>query len=87
MTEFLSQYGSPMDALFAFIALIYLITVCLCFDSRKRTQTTQVFLIVLNVLLVFCSYLTSSVFLLVMWLICLFINGSILRDMRNSKED
>ena len=85
--EFISQYGSPMDALFAFIALIYLITICLCFDSSKRTYATQMFLTVLNVLLVVCSYLTDSIFLLVMWLICLCINGSLLRDMRSRKED
>lgn len=85
--DFISQYGSPLDALFAFIALIYLITICLCFDSNKRTYATQVFLTVLNVLLVICSYLTDSTFLLVMWLICLCCNGYTLRDIRSRNED
>lgn len=85
--DVISQYGSPMDALFAFIALSYLITICLCFDSTKRTYATQMFLTVLNVLLVICSYLTDSVFLLVMWLICLCCNGYTLREIRSKNED
>ena len=85
--EVISQYSYLFGAPFAIIALIYLITICLCFDSTKRTYATQMFLTVLNVLLVICSYLTDSTFLLVMWLICLCINGYTLREIRSKKEN
>lgn len=85
--EVISQYSHLFGVPFAFIALIYLITICLCFDSTKRTYATQMFLTVLNVLLVICSYLTDSTFLLVMWLVCLCINGYTLREIRSKKED
>jgi hypothetical protein len=87
MMEIISRYGSPLDAYFAFVALVYLITICLCFDSTKRTYATQMFLTILNVILVVCSYLTDSTFLLVMWLICLCCNGYTLREIRSKKED
>ena len=77
--EFISQFGSPMDALFAFLALIYLIIICLNFDSRKRGLFIQTVITILNIALVVASFLTSSMFLLVLWLICLIINGTILR--------
>ena len=87
MMEFISQYGSPLDALFSLIALIYLIVFCLNCDTDKRSYTTQVFLTILNVALVVCSYLTDSVFLFVMWIICLCINGYTLRDIRSKNDD
>lgn len=85
--SFISQYGSPLDALFSFIALIYLIIICINFDTCKRSYTTQMCLTILNVALVICSYLTDSVFLLVMWIICLCFNGYTLRDIRSRNED
>ena len=87
ISAFISKFGSPMDALFAAVALIYLITICLCFDSDKRSYATQMFLTILNVLLVVGSALTQSVWLLVLWCICLIINGYNLRNMHNKNED
>lgn len=87
MMDFISQYGTPMDALFALIALIYLIVICINFDSNKRSYATQMFLTILNVALVIAAFLTNSMFLLVLWCICLCINGHTLRDIRNRNED
>lgn len=87
MMEIISRYGSPMDALFALIALIYLIVICINFDSSKRSYATQVFLTILNVALVIASFLTDSTFLLVLWCICLCCNGYTLREIRSNKED
>ena len=79
MMDFISQYGSPMDALFALLALFYLILICVNFDSRKRGIFIQTVITGLNVALVFASFLTHSMFLLVLWCICLIINGTILK--------
>jgi len=87
MMEFISQYGSPMDALFSFIALIYLIVICINYDTDKRSYATQVFLTILNVALIICAFLTNSTFLLVLWCICLIINGYNLRNIRSKNED
>ena len=87
MMEFISQYGSPMDALFSLIALIYLIVICLNWDTNKRSYATQMFLTILNVALVITAFLTNSMFLLVLWCICLIFNGYNLRNMHNKNED
>lgn len=87
MMDFISQYGSPIDALFTFLALIYLIVICINFDSSKRSYATQMFLTILNVALIIAAFLTNSIFLLVLWCICLCINGHTLREIRSKKED
>ena len=86
MDFIISHYSSLLDAIFAFIALIYIVTICLCSNTDKRSYATQTFLTILNILLVVCSYLTDSVFLLVAWLICLCINGNTLRDIRDKNN-
>jgi len=75
----LAQYGSIMDGIFAFFALIYLITICVNFDTAKRSLGTQIFITVINACLVASAFLTHSTLLLVMWVICLIINGITLK--------
>ena len=75
----LAQYGSTMDAIFAFLALIYLIAICVNFDSAKRSIGTQIFITIINAGLVASAFLTHSMFLLAMWVICLVINGLTLK--------
>jgi len=87
MMEFISQYGSPLDALFSLIALIYLIVICLNWDTNKRSYATQMFLTILNIALIITAFLTNSAFLLVLWCICLVINGYTLRNIRSKNED
>lgn len=87
MIDFISQYGTPMDALFALIALIYLIVICINFDSDKRSYATQMFLTILNVALVIAAFLTNRMFLLVLWCICLCINGHTLSEIHSKNED
>lgn len=87
MMEIISQYGSPMDALFSLIALIYLIVICLNWDTSKRSYATQMFLTILNVALIITAFLTNSMFLLVLWCICLCCNGYTLREIRSKKEN
>lgn len=75
----LAQYGSIMDGIFAFLALIYLIAICVNFDAAKRSLGTQIFITVINAGLVASAFLTHSSFLLVMWVICLVCNGLTLK--------
>lgn len=87
MDFIVSHYSFLLNTIFAVIALIYIITMCLCYDTDKRSYATQMFLTILNILLVVCSYLTDSVFLLVAWLICLCANGYTLRDIHDKNND
>ena len=63
-----------MNAIFAALAIIYLIVICVNFDSVKRSLGTQVFITVINMCLIACAAITDCVFLLVTWSICLVCN-------------
>ena len=67
-----------LDAVITGLALIYLITLCANWKVEKRKYSVCVFLFVINAALVIATTVNEDVFLSVLWIICLAINGSVL---------
>lgn len=67
-----------LDAVIAGLALSYLITLCANWNVEKRSYSVCMILFVINAALVITNVVNEDVFLSILWIICLAINGSAL---------
>lgn len=67
-----------LDAVIAGLALSYLITLCANWNVEKRSYSVCMILFVINAALVITNVVNKDVFLSILWIICLAINGSAL---------
>lgn len=67
-----------LDAVIAGLALSYLITLCANWNVEKRSYSVCMILFVINAALVIATVVNEDVFLSILWIICLAINGSAL---------
>lgn len=67
-----------LDAVIAGLALSYIITHCASWNTAKRSYSVCVILFVINVALVIATAVNKDIFLCILWIICLAINGSVL---------
>lgn len=67
-----------LDAVIAGLALSYLITLCANWNVEKRSYSVCMILFVINAALVITTVVNEDVFLSILWIICLAINGSAL---------
>lgn len=67
-----------LDAVIAGLALSYLITLCANWNVEKRSYSVCMILFVINAALVITNVVNKDVFLSILWIICLAINGSVL---------
>lgn len=67
-----------LDAVITGLALSYLITLCANWNVEKRSYSVCMILFVINAALVITTVVSKDVFLSILWIICLAINGSVL---------
>lgn len=67
-----------LDAVIAGLSLSYLITLCANWNTARRSYSVCVILFVINAALVIATAVNEDVFLSILWIICLAINGSAL---------
>ena len=67
-----------LDAVIAGLAISYIITHCANWNTEKRSYRVWVLLFVINAALVIATVVKEDVFLSVLWIICLALNGSAL---------
>lgn len=67
-----------LDAVIAGLAIIYIITFCASWNTEKRSYGVCVLLFIINAALVIATVVKEDVFLSILWIICLSINGSAL---------
>lgn len=67
-----------LDAVIAGLALSYIIIFCANWNVEKRSFSVCVLLFVINAAIVIATTVNEDVFLSVLWIICLAINGSVL---------
>ena len=71
-----------LDAVIAGLAIIYIITLCANWNEEKRSYGVCVLLFIINAALVIATVVNEDVFLSVLWIISLAINGSVLGSKR-----
>lgn len=69
---------SNLDAVIVGLALSYIITLCANWNVEKRSYSVCMILFVINAALVITTVVSKDVFLSILWIICLAINGSVL---------
>lgn len=67
-----------LDAVITGLAISYLITLCANWNVEKRSYSVCMILFVINAALVITTVVSKDVFLSILWIICLAINGSVL---------
>ena len=67
-----------LDAVIAGLAISYIITHCASWNTEKRSYSVCVLLFIINAALVIATIVNEDVFLSILWIICLAINGSAL---------
>lgn len=67
-----------LDAVIAGLAISYIITFCANWNEEKRSYSVCVLLFVINAALVIATIVNEDIFLSILWIICLAINGSAL---------
>lgn len=71
-----------LDAVIAGLAISYIITLCANWNEEKRSYSVCMLLFVINAALVIATIVNEDVFLSILWIICLAINGSVLGKKR-----
>ena len=69
---------SNLDTVIAGLVLSYIIMLCANWNVEKRSYSVCVLLFVINAAIVIATTVNEDVFLSVLWIICLAINGSVL---------
>lgn len=69
---------SNLDAVITGLVISYLITLCANWNVEKRSYSVCMILFVINAALVITTVVSKDVFLSILWIICLAINGSAL---------
>lgn len=69
---------SNLDAVITGLVISYLITLCANWNVEKRSYSVCMILFVINAALVITTVVSKDVFLSILWIICLAINGSVL---------
>ena len=69
---------STLDAVITGLAISYIITLCANWNEEKRSYGVCVLLFIINAALVIATVVNEDVFLSIIWIICLAINGSVL---------
>jgi hypothetical protein len=69
---------STLDAVITGLAISYIIIFCANWNEEKRSYRVCVLLFVINAALVIATTVNEDVFLSIIWIICLAINGSVL---------
>ena len=67
-----------LDAVIAGLVISYIITLCANWNVEKRSYSVCMILFVINAALVITNVVNEDVFLSILWIICLAINGSVL---------
>lgn len=73
---------STLDAVITGLAISYIIIHCASWNTEKRSYGVCVLLFIINAALVIANVVNEDVFLSIIWIICLAINGSILGSKR-----
>jgi hypothetical protein len=67
-----------LDAVIAGLAISYIIIHCASWNEEKRSYDVCVLLFIINAALVIATIVNEDVFLSILWISCLAINGSAL---------